>query len=785
MVHTKPGLTAVEAMAAPPAPASTGPTAAQIRADREARRRDRMRYRLRHQSAPHKVLVAVWSAAWLARAAVWLTGDAEAVSATTAGTAGLAAVIVAMVLRRGRTRRVRTWLYTCLAAAVTWLTVAAGNGVDWTMTAALAGIGFGLATPWWRHHRIPNLTPVTAPTPAFDLDSVPALWAANVASKGGALPESYLTDPQISANKERYNVQLRAGRQSIATAMAALTLIASGLHVAQEDIVLERHTSGDASRVALTVVRKSPIKVSQPYRGPQLDYDPATSVGTVFLGPYADGEGLAPWKLFSHNSIWGGLVIGGIGSGKSRLLEALLCSMRASGLVTTFYGDPQGGTSSDALASNATWAARGNEQIMAMLRGLDRLVYWRGIENSARGRNGFTPRRDRPGIVAVLDECHMILSDAVYGEEATAICERIGRVGRKLGIALILASQEGDLPTFGGSNGLRNAVRRGNTVVLRTTNTQTASVLNLDFDPTLLPDLPGYGYTVAAVGTTDRTAPFRSYYLAELDDDELDAVHAGAQAREGTSHWWLAHTPDAPLDGDLVALRALGTPYAERNVAVEAARAELSGQLDDLISGRIDAVEFANPKTTPADAGQAAGYGKVVAFPGALNLEALAENPAAPTTPAAAAPDPSGLTPAARDIYQAIKAGTAKKGDLITVTGLSDSGVIKALSELIARGDVVKARHGHYALAGDQPATDAADVAVDELLRQAVALVVTTGIPTPAMLTRRLSVTTDQARWLLDRMTETGVLGPAGPDGTPTVLVTADQLDQTLADIDA
>ncbi|RNH88554.1 hypothetical protein EEZ25_34255, partial [Micromonospora aurantiaca] len=118
----------------------------------------------------------------------------------------------------------RTWLYTCLAAAVTWLTVAAGNGVDWTMTAALAGIGFGLATPWWRHHRIPNVTPAAAPTPAFDLDSVPALWAANVASKGGALPESYLTDPQVSATKERYNVQLRAGRQSIATAMAALTL---------------------------------------------------------------------------------------------------------------------------------------------------------------------------------------------------------------------------------------------------------------------------------------------------------------------------------------------------------------------------------------------------------------------------------------------------------------------------------------------------------------------------------------------------------------------------------
>ena len=784
MVHTKPGLTAVEAMTAPAAPEPTGRTAAQIRADREARRRDRMRYRLRHQIAPHKVLVAVWSAAWLARAAVWLTGDAEAVAAGTAGAAGLAAVVVAMVMRKGRTRRVRTWLYMCLAAAVTWLTIAAGHGVDWTTTAALAGIGYGLALPYWRQHRIPNIAPAPATAPAFDLDGIPALWAANIASKGGPLPESYLLDPQIGPRKERYTVQLRAGRQSIATAMTALTLLASGLHVAQEDIVIERHASGDASRICLTVVRKSPIKVSQPYTGPQWDYDPATGNGTVFLGPYADGDALAPWKVFTRNSLWGGIVIGGIGSGKSRLLESLLCSMRDSGLIATFYGDPQGGTSSDALASNATWAARGNEQIMAMLRGLDRLVYWRGIENSSKGRSGFTPRPTRPGVVVVIDECHMILSDEIYGTEATAICERIGRVGRKLGIALVLASQEGDLSTFGGSNALRNAARRGNTVVLRTLNPQAVSVLKLDFDPSLLPDLPGYGYTVAAEGTNDRTAPFRGFYLDELTDDELDAVHAGAEPREGTSHWWLARTPDASLDEDMVALRALGTPFADRNVAVDSARAELIGQLDDLISGRIDAVEYANPTKPATDTGQANGYGKIVAFPGALNLDAPAAPAPAEPTPAGGQ-TPTGLTPAARDVYQAIKAGTSKKGDLIATTGLSDSGVIKALSELMARGDVVKARHGHYTLAGDQPATDTTDIAVDELLRQAVALVVTTGIPTPAMLTRRLDVSAEQATWLLDRMTETGVLGPAGPDGTPTVLITADQLDQALADVDA
>lgn len=791
--QTKPGLAAVEALNDPMA-ATRVRSVAELRAAREHIRTTRMRYRLRHQLAPHYILGAVWSAAWLARLAVWITKDAEGVALVTAGVTAAAAVIVALVLRRRHGRRVRTWLYACLASAVTWLSIAAGVGITWSTTALLAGLGYGLAIPWWRAHRIPNppdpdahVAPVAEPM-LIDT-SVPGLWAANVASRGGALPESYLTDPELGPTKERYTGHLRAGRQSLATAMVAMTLVASGLHVAPEDVIVERHPSGDASLFALTVVRQSPIKVSQPYPGPQWEYDPASRVGNAFLGPYADGEGRGRWKVFTKNSMWGGVVIGGAGSGKSRLLEGLVCSMRASGLVTTFYCDPQGGTSSDALASTAHWAARGNDQIMAVLRGVYRLLKWRGIENSARGRGGFTPSRARPGIAVVIDECHMIFGDPRYGAEATYIAEQVARIGRKLGMVLILASQEGDQPTFGGNASLRANVRMGNTVVLRTTNRMTQGVLALDFDPLLLPELPGYGYTVAAVGSTDRTAPFRAYYLDELDDDELDDVHAGGDPRRGTAHWWLARYPDAFLDEDPVALRALGQPYLDRNATVEAARAALHDDLDALLSGRIDPLaDTATPAPAAATTGEAeaAGFGAVVNFPGALDLTAPPP-PATPTVtvtgPTSSPTGPAGLTKAQHDVYQAITAGTTAKGEIVKATGLSDSGVRKALGELIQRGDVVRAGHGRYALGTGRPPSDAIDVAVDELLQRALELVVTSQLGSASMLARKLPISVEQARWLIDRLEDAGAVGPADGDQPRPVLITADQLDDALREL--
>ena len=780
ITSTKPGLTAVSGQ-----PVDRAWETAKASAAREAAaqmRRRRGRKYLRQQTAPYKVLVGLLGTAWLARAAVWVTGDPGAVAWSVAGLAGVSAVIVTLVVRRRISRRLRLWLGACLVAACSWLVLAADTGVDWDTIACLVTGGVGLATPHWRRHRIPNVPLSREPRIG---NSIPELWKAHVAVNGGPLPDSALTNPRRGKHRERYDVLLRPGKQSLSTALSQVNLIASGLHVADEDIIIERHPSGDGSVLMLTVVRNSPVKETQLFNGPLWTLD-ANGRGEVELGWFADGVGRATWKVLTRNSIWGGLIVGGTGSGKSRLLEGLICSMRASGLITVFYGDPQGGTSSDALASNATWGARGNDQIIEMLRRVDCALEWRGIQNSAYGLSGFTASANRPGIMVVLDECHMILSDERYGEEATAICENIARVGRKLGIGLILASQTGDLPTFGGSQALRDGIRLGNTVVLRTTNRTTKGILGLDFEPHLLPEIPGFGYIVAAVGSTDRTAPFRADYLQELSEEELQAVYEGAEPREGTAHWWLSRIKDASLNKDKLMIRALGHQFAQRNETMQAARQEQQDLLNAFIEGRLEGQTLSTSATGLSTAEQAANLAQVLEFPAAPSFVNAPVNPAATAPVAAGQPSeiPADLTNGQRDVLLAIKAGKVKKSHIMAATGLSDSGVIKILRALIERGLVIQPRWGHYLLSnGEQVATATAeDLIVDQLLTEAINIVVTSRIATSTSLARHLTLTHEQASYLLDRLAEAGVISePAGPDAERTVLMSPEQLDKAYA----
>lgn len=748
MAYTKPGL-----------PAATAAGLADDPQSADVLTRCGIRHRLRHQTAPHKLLAALWTAGWAAHTAVWLGGSPAAVAAGTAAAAGMAAFVAAMVLRR-RTRR-RLWLYTCLAGATVWLALAAGLGIGWGMTAALAVAGSALALPWWRDHRIPN-TPEPTPTPqpipvtvTPAIDSIPALWATHVASKGGPLADSYLADQQTTQHADTWTVHLRPGKQSVSTARGAIALIASGLHVAPEDVLVEDHPARDHSLALLTVVRDSPIRRPLPLPAPQWSHDPDTGVGLVHLGPYADGQGLAPWRVFTRQSVWGGALVGGIGSGKSRLMEALAAGLCASGLVTLWYGDPQHGASSDALATHADWPARGTEQIMTMLNTLANVVHWRGVEAAAAGQVGFTPSDGRPAIIALIDECHLVLGDPTHGKHATALAEHIVRVGRKVGVGLIMASQEGDLPTWGGSAALRAGLQRGNTVVLRTSNRMAATVLGLDVDPTTLPDRPGYGYTIAPPGSGIRNAPFRSFDPGGLTEDELDDVHAGRPPREHTAHWWLAHHPSATLDHDQIALAAAGKPYTHRHTAEQTATGDLRAQLDALLSGRVDPDTATHPPTS-------GGYGDIVHFPTLAELgdgqDAAGDRPGTTTS--------GGLTPAQADVQRAITAGHTSPAAIAAATGLSESGIRKALTTLTEAGLVHQVRHGRYA---PGPARAASTPAGDELLRHAADLVTTTQLASPAMLARKLRITPDQATTLLEHLEHAGVIGPDSPNGRPVL----------------
>ncbi|KWX05848.1 hypothetical protein TH66_00455 [Carbonactinospora thermoautotrophica] len=635
-----------------------------------AHRQGRMRHRLRRQLLPHYAVGGLLLAGEAAHLAGLAAGDPAAVAGLVGASAAGGALVAGTMLRERIPADRKRWAAACAAGGCAWLATAAGAGVTWDTAALLLAGGYALALPHWRRHRIPNpgAVPLADPAAVEDATSIPQLWRANVGALDGPLPGSYLTDRAEIPYGEAYTVQLKPGRQSLATVLSNLTLIGTGLLVYPEDLVVDRHPSGDSSKVLLKVLTRSPIRETVWFTGPA--YDPAT--GTIALGPFADGQGEARWRLYSENSMWGGVLIGGPGSGKSSLIENIAISAASTGYTVILYGDPQEGASSPALARHADWPALGVDQILDMLRALERASRWRAKENAAYGLRGFTPSVERPGVLAIIDECHR-----VFGiEEARELADWIAREGRKVGIALLVASQYAGLPTFGGSESLRSSIMAGNAVVLRTASKTTRGILaGLEFDPAELPAIPGYAYLIDATGK-GRTAPFRARYVADPEG-------------------WLERTPQASLDAFFV--NALGAVYTERRARAAAAMEVLRAEVEALKAGGAALPTKPETRTTPAPARDHArpagsGLGAVVAFP-------------AFPAPAGRGRDGAQVTQAQAAVLAAIAAGHTTPAAIRAATGWGETYVRRLLGELLDKGLITKPASGRYALVEQDQAT--------------------------------------------------------------------------------
>lgn len=627
---------------------------------RERARQGRLLYRLRRQALPHYVLAAIAVTALIARAAVHYTGNPTAVATTVATVLAVAMLIAGLMLRTRISTPWRERAAVLALAVAVWLVVVPVVGFSWNAVGLLMLAGYAAALPWWRRHRIPNPTskPIAA---AMAEESVPQLWRTNIGAKDGTLAGSYLTDETHTRSGVAYAMQLRPGKHSIGSALAALPLIASGLRCDPADLVIDRHPTGDASRGMIQVITRSPIKQTITFPGPQ--YDPAT--GTIRMGLFADGESDPLWRLYTENSMWGGVIIGGPGSGKSRLTEELAISAQDSGCTTIFYGDPQEGASSPALAEHANYVARGVPAIVKMLRGLERITKWRAKENAVAGLEGFTPSPERPGILVILDECHRVFAN----EEARILAEWIAREGRKVGVAIICASQYPGLITFGNSEALRSAIMIGNAVVLRTASKTTKGIMaGLEFDPAFLPAIPGYAYLVDTTGN-GRTAPFRSYYVSDPAA-------------------WLADTRQVELDQ--LSANAFGPEYTERHALATAAADALRAELEAMKAGPLTR---AQTEHEPAPAGRTEKVS--VDQVDAERVGDVVEFPAVPKALAA------GATEGQVAILQAIRDGHDTPSALRTETGWGETYVRRLLSELVDAGRITKAGHGRYAIASD------------------------------------------------------------------------------------
>lgn len=417
-----------------------------------------------------------------------------------------------------------------------------GSGLLTTM-AAVGGPEWG-DNPWWGFSLVWSAAYGTwvwrrwgqRPTvKAPDLTQQMLDWMTYAAVADGPYPKSSLVSP-IAHRKGGWSAEIHVPRGK-SFKIVALDDVLSSLGIDDPDLVALEKISPRKGRI--TVFTENPLKKGTLF-GPQHVLDPVT--GLAPLGVYYDGE-QANYRFFLPGSgAVHSFVTGTSGSGKSRLLDALLGIERRSPLVCSIVIDPQAGLSLPDWPDGVAVFAPGNDFGIVVLRAVHAIMKERGrrynrmkwTDEKGRTRVGrafFVPGDPDPLLSVTLDEAHDLLKDPEYGEEAVHIIGDLAKEARKVGIKFRLANQSPNASELGGETLIRDILQGGNNAVLRSGSSaagkRAAGTALGDIDPGAIPKEFNDGTTTGGLGylagPDNRAAMWRAPYV----EDPFGLAHEG------------------------------------------------------------------------------------------------------------------------------------------------------------------------------------------------------------------------------------------------------------------
>lgn len=433
---------------------------------------------------------------------------------------------------------------------MSWLTVAAGLGVDWSTpagkvawTLTLAAWLAAAATYWKRLREDAKPKPAalpldTSPGPEPEVDADEArvmyLWKKVIAvhagditgtASDGVTPIKATQAGRLAGTKLVGWERIRGGWKATIVGppgvyeadnfLQAKGKIASTFSVTKAMVSLVPDGE-DENRCGLFVQKASVIGETVLWTGPE---SVNAHTGLAPMVKYVDGS-LGMYELYRPG--WGcphELYIGTTGAAKSSAMELVFAidrwahytdrDGRKKGIIADFLIDPQQGQSFGAFAEDlAAPVASTADEAMMMARAFRREMLRRnkylsrkpwvdGKNRQRRGAKWWNPLEDGTMLFLNIDEAHEFLAI----REFSALITAGGRMFRKCGMKMRVATHTPLLTDLGGSMALRDMLTGGFVWCGRTANGlsgPTAFNGRLPADPKTIPEVPGAAYILSA-----------------------------------------------------------------------------------------------------------------------------------------------------------------------------------------------------------------------------------------------------------------------------------------------
>ncbi|NJA59179.1 type IV secretory system conjugative DNA transfer family protein [Streptomyces sp. NEAU-H3] len=425
----------------------------------------------------------------------------------------------------------------------------------------------------------------------LDTSTLQGAWSKWAARKGGLMEGTHLEQIQDDPNTGGQVALIVAGESLDRLTHPDRSDLAGALRT--PPLLISYEPRLDPRKAVIRKMAHNPLQQGAAFPGTHV-LRPNDN-GYIQLGPGVSGF---PARIQLFDPKLGAqhvLITGVTGSGKGGTLQliALAHHINNSAII---YADPKG-SSNPAITQMAAYSGLGLEGSLGALRVWYRLLEHRVAQSARLGMKNFKPTPDMPWAPLIFDEASSHLGEsAEYRKEAVFIIKEGARLGRSLGMPVILANQLMQLSQLGGEAAIRDNIFMGGSLVLLRSDSQQKHLVDLpeNFAGCNPADIP-------PAWTADRDMVFDP--TKPLDDPERTFGLAFAASPGGHAEMmrnWLLEDATPYIDTTKVACPADWPEWEDRDeIAATSVLPDDKGSGDD--AGGSDFGSFlAPPPAKPA-----------------------------------------------------------------------------------------------------------------------------------------------------------------------------------------